>query len=156
ITTDSSSGTGFQVPDGTPVSFSGVDGSLNPTSSTLTSGTQTSTFTGTTPGAGHASVTVGNQTIFADITMIGPGVITGESSTTANGTYGVGSVITITVAFNEAVNVTGTPVLALNSGGTASYTSGSGGSTLSFTYTVGAGQNSNPLDEASSSALTLN
>ena len=43
-----------------------------------------------------------------------------------------------------------------NSGGTASYSSGSGTSTLTFTYTVAAGQDANPLDEASTTALTLN
>ncbi len=82
--------------------------------------------------------------------------MTGVSSTAANGSYGVGSVIAITVAWSEAVVVTGTPKLALNSGGTASYSSGSGTSTLTFTYTVAAGQSANPLDEASASALTLN
>ena len=82
--------------------------------------------------------------------------MTGVSSTTPNGTYGVGSIITITVGFSNPVVVTGTPQLALNSGGVASYTSGSGTSTLTFTYTVAAGQSANPLDEASSSALTLN
>ena len=46
--------------------------------------------------------------------------------------------------------------LALNSGGTASYASGSGTSTLTFTYTVAAGQNSPKLDYTSTSALTLN
>ena len=44
----------------------------------------------------------------------------------------------------------------MNSGGTASYASGSGTSTLTFTYTVAAGQSANPLDEASATALTLN
>ena len=74
--------------------------------------------------------------------------MTGVTSTTANGTYGVGSVITITVGWSKPVVVTGTPQLALNSGGTASYASGSGTSTLTFTYTVAAGQNANPLDYA--------
>ena len=82
--------------------------------------------------------------------------VTGVSSTTPNGTYGVGATISINVNFSNPVVVTGTPQLALNSGGTASYTSGSGTSTLTFTYTVAAGQNANPLDEASASALTLN
>ena len=36
--------------------------------------------------------------------------------------------------------VTGTPTLSLNSGGTATYTSGSGTNSLVFTYTVGAGE----------------
>ena len=82
--------------------------------------------------------------------------VTGVSSTTPNGDYGIGSVITITVAWSKNVVVTGTPELALNSGGTASYSSGSGTSTLTFTYTVAAGQNSSRLDYTSTSALTLN
>ena len=82
--------------------------------------------------------------------------VTDVSSTTVNGTYGVGKTIAITVGFTNPVVVTGTPRLALNSGGTATYASGSGSSTLTFTYTVAAGQSANPLDEASTSALTLN
>jgi hypothetical protein len=83
-------------------------------------------------------------------------VVTNVSSTTANGTYGVGATIPITVTFNKAVNVIGTPLLALNSGGTAAYTSGSGTSTLTFAYTVAAGQSSAHLDYTSTAALTLN
>ena len=41
--------------------------------------------------------------------------------------------------------VTGTPQLALNSGGTANYSSGSGTSTLTFTYTVGGGREQHQL-----------
>ncbi len=42
---------------------------------------------------------------------------------------------------SEAVNVTGTPTLTLNDGGTATYTGGTGTNALTFSYTVGAGQN---------------
>ena len=35
----------------------------------------------------------------------------------------------------------GTPTLTLNDGGTATYTGGSGTNALTFSYTVGAGQN---------------
>jgi len=83
-------------------------------------------------------------------------VVTNVSSTAANGSYGTGAIITVTVTFSKAANVTGTPLLALNSGGTAVYTSGSGTSTLSFSYVVGAGQNSPALDATSTAALTLN
>ncbi len=72
--------------------------------------------------------------------------VTNVTSTTPNGTYAAGAVISIQVAFNVAVTVQGTPQLALNSGGTASYASGTGGSTLTFTYTVAAEQNSPRLD----------
>src|SRR5262249_50669762 len=62
----------------------------------------------------------------------------------------------ITITFSGTVTVTGTPLLALNDGGTASYASGSGTSSLTFNYTVGAGEQTSKLDAASSSALTLN
>ena len=78
------------------------------------------------------------------------------TSTTANGSYGISSVITITVGWSEAVVVTGTPQLALNSGGTANYSTGSGTSTLTFIYNVAAGQNSPKLDYTSTGALALN
>ena len=53
-----------------------------------------------------------------------------------------GQSISILVTFAEPVNVTGTPQLALNDGGVASYVSGSGTATLAFNYTVGANQKS--------------
>ena len=58
--------------------------------------------------------------------VFGPSVlwVTGVSSTDANETYGLGATIPITVTFNEPVTVTGTPQLALNDGGVASYVSG--------------------------------
>ena len=68
--------------------------------------------------------------------------VTNVTSTKADGAYPAGTLIPVTVTFSENVTVTGTPTLALNSGGTASYSSGSGGSTLTFNYTVGAGDNS--------------
>jgi hypothetical protein len=85
--------------------------------------------------------------------------ITNVSASTSDGAYGAGQTVTITVDFSSAVNVDttgGTPTLALNGGGNATYTGGSGGTTLSFTYVVGAGQNSADLDVSSTSALSLN
>jgi hypothetical protein len=81
------------------------------------------------------------------------------TSTDANGIYSAGSVITITIEFSETVTVTGTPQLTLETGTTdriASYSSGSGTSTLVFTYTVQAGDTSSDLDYVSTSALALN
>ena len=82
--------------------------------------------------------------------------VTSVTSSTANGTYGAGSSISIQVAFSAAVTVTGNPQLALNSGGTANYSSGSGSTTLSFTYIVGVGDSSAHLNYTSAAALTLN
>ena len=52
---------------------------------------------------------------------------------------------TVALNFSEAVNVTGTPSLALNSNGTANYVSGTGSNTLQFDYTVAAGQSAADL-----------
>jgi len=82
--------------------------------------------------------------------------VTNVSSSTANGTYGTGANISIQITFSGIVVVTGGPQLALNSGGTGNFSSGSGTSTLSFTYIVAAGQNSAHLDYASTTALSLN
>ena len=70
----------------------------------------------------------------------GPGVVNG------NGTVGAGSTIRLSMNFNEAVDVTGTPTLKLNSNGTAKYVSGSGTNTLQFDYKVGAGENAADLE----------
>lgn len=96
-----------------------------------------------------------------DLTLTAPiaPTVTSVSSSTANGTYKIGDVITVTVRFDSAVNVTGTPTLTLETGTTdrvLNYLSGSGTDTLSFSYTVQAGDSSADLDYASSSALSLN
>ena len=81
--------------------------------------------------------------------------IVSVSSTAANGSYGVGNTIFIQVVFTEPVFVTGTPQLALNSGGTALYNSGSGTSTLTFRYDISTGQNVADLDYVNTSSLSL-
>ena len=58
---------------------------------------------------------------------------------TASPTTGIehaGDTISLTLGFNEAVTVAGTPTLSLNDGGTATYIGGSGTSTLTFSTTV--------------------
>ncbi|MEI7829581.1 MAG: hypothetical protein WCI31_07415, partial [Prolixibacteraceae bacterium] len=83
--------------------------------------------------------------------------VSSVSSTATNGTYKPGDAIAIVVNFSEAVLVTGTPKLALNSGGSAaaSYASGSNSNALTFNYTVASGETSADLDYSSTSALTL-
>lgn len=82
-------------------------------------------------------------------------VVTGVTSSTANATYNTGASISIQVTFDQSVTVTGAPALSLNSGGTATYASGSPGTTLTFSYIVGATDNSSDLDYSSTSALSL-
>ncbi|WP_375311178.1 heparin lyase I family protein [Bradyrhizobium sp. A5] len=73
-------------------------------------------------------------------------VASGSGITSGNGTLGVGGVVTLTMNLSEAVTVSGgTPTLKLNNGGTATYAGGSGTNALTFSYTVGAGQNTSDL-----------
>ncbi|MCP3459283.1 heparin lyase I family protein [Bradyrhizobium sp. CCGUVB23] len=62
--------------------------------------------------------------------------VTQASASPGTGTEHVGDAITLTLGFNEAVTVSGTPTLSLNDGGTASYVGGSGTGTLTFKTTV--------------------
>ncbi|RWC19510.1 glycoside hydrolase family 16 protein, partial [Mesorhizobium sp.] len=62
--------------------------------------------------------------------------VTQVAASPATGVEHAGDAITMTVAFNKAVTVTGAPTLSLNDGGTASYVSGSGTSALTFRTTV--------------------
>nr|WP_249159125.1 Ig-like domain-containing protein [Bradyrhizobium jicamae] len=56
-----------------------------------------------------------------------------------------GKVVTITLGFNNAVSVTGTPELQLSDGKVAGYVSGSGSQALVFSYTVQDGDSSADL-----------
>ncbi|MFX1557910.1 MAG: Ig-like domain-containing protein, partial [Promethearchaeota archaeon] len=97
-----------------------------------------------------------NKDIVIDTTA--PTVI-GVSSTNADGTYGVGEIIDITVIFSETVDVTGAPQLILEMGSPdviINYVSGSGSTTLTFTYTVISGHNTPDLDYNATDALSLN
>ena len=97
-----------------------------------------------------------NKNIVIDTTAP---TVSDVTSTLANGTYGTGQVVPVTVTFSEPVTVTGTPRLLLETGATdrsATYTSGSGTTTLTFNYTVQAGDTSADLDYDDTAALTLN
>lgn len=84
--------------------------------------------------------------------------VSSVTSSTSNGTYKIGGTIDIQVNFSAPVTVNGTPQLTLETGATdrsVNYASGSGSSTLSFQYTVQAGDNSADLDYASTTSLAL-
>ena len=77
----------------------------------------------------------------------------------AAGTYTFGETLTLTVTFTQAVQVSGTPLLALATGTTpaeATYSSGTGTNVLSFTYVIGAGDTSADLDYVSTTSLSAN
>ena len=67
------------------------------------------------------------------------------SASPLSGALSTGDAITFVLEMDEPWEVTGTPTLALNSGGVANYTEGSGTATLRFTYIVGNGQRAAPL-----------
>jgi hypothetical protein len=78
-------------------------------------------------------------------------IITNVTSSVEDGTYIVGDIIPIQVTFSSPVFVEGTPGLSLNTSGSAPYVSGSGSSTLTFGYTVGATDETSDLDYSDTS-----
>lgn len=137
--------------------------------------TRSATFTPTTDtNSGTASITVAAGT-YTDTAGNNGGAgtspsitfdtlapaITSVTASTPDGTYATGDILSLVVNFNEAVTVNlvdGTPQLLLETGSTdhaAVYTSGSGTSALTFSYSVQAGDTSADLDIESNAALTL-
>ncbi|HTZ05527.1 MAG TPA: SwmB domain-containing protein, partial [Gaiellaceae bacterium] len=115
--------------------------------------TNDATLTLPTPGAPGSLGA--NKSIVIDTTAP---MVAGVSATNANGAYTTGATIHVTVAFTEPVTVTGTPKLALDTSParSATYAGGSGTSTLTFDYTVQAGDTSADLDYTATTSLTLN
>ncbi|MEN2388563.1 Ig-like domain-containing protein, partial [Comamonas sp. A7-5] len=101
------------------------------------------------------------DTIQISVEQPNPQVL-GVDTSTPDGTYKVGDQIQIQVQFDQSVFVDsngGTPTLLLETGAidrTATYVSGSGSNTLTFVYTVQAGDLSTDLNYASTTALSLN
>jgi hypothetical protein len=110
---------------------------------------------------GSGGTQTDTDTLNITVNPINP-LVTNVSASTANGSYKVGDAVTLTVTFDSPVNVDttgGSPTLLLETGSTdrnATYVSGSGTNTLTFTYTVQAGDVSGDLDYASTAALALN
>jgi len=120
-------------------------------------GTNGSTANYTTDQTNNTTSSVfSSATETANITVNPVPTITSVSAATPDNTYGIGTNIDITVQFSEIVNVTGAPQLSL-AGVTpvASYLSGTGTNTLTFRYTVAAGDSSLDLDYLSITALSL-
>ena len=109
-----------------------------------------------TNGAGNAATLTGAVTNPAGTLQIDTTAPTISSLTESpsSGDLDAGKTVTLTLNLSEAVTVTGgTPTLTLNDGGTATYTGGSGTNALTFSYTVGAGQNTAAL---AATAVNLN
>ena len=70
-----------------------------------------------------------------------------------------GKRLLLQIGFSEVVNVTGTPQLTLETGGSdavVNYSSGTGSNTLTFNYTLSSGEISSDLDYKATSSLVLN
>ena len=137
-------------------SGSGTAGTNTVTTNTLTLNTSYSIFAKATDAGSNASLC----TYLTGYTQenVAP-TVSQVSSTSANGSYKAGAVLPITVTFSEAVVVTGTPVLTLETGVTdaaVNYTSGSGTNVLTFNYTVSAGDTNTALEHVNTASLTLN
>lgn len=134
--------------------------SISLTSSSLTSGTYTFYAQSTDSQGNKSACSSANVTYVVDLST--PSV-TNISATNPDGIYrannGTNSILTIEVHLSEVVVVTGTPQLSLNSGRSgamANYSGGSGTATLTFSYTVQNGDNTNDLDYSSSISLSEN
>ncbi|MEI6029835.1 MAG: Ig-like domain-containing protein [Synechococcaceae cyanobacterium ELA739] len=83
-------------------------------------------------------------------------VVTQVSASPSDGVLAVGETVRLTVVFSSDVFVTGIPALNLANGGVATYSSGSGSTSLNFTYVVNASNTSTAdLATASSNAFSL-
>ena len=86
-------------------------------------------------------------------------IVTSVSATADDGIYGIGDTLLINVGFNEAVTVTGTPQLTIETGdndAALNYISGTGTGALNFQYIISSGHTNFDLDYVSNSSLVLN
>ena len=119
---------------------------------------QVTGVTGTiTDLAGNALSTAGLPETFTGVIVdTTTPTISAISESPSSGDLDAGKTVTFTLTSTEAVTVNttgGTPTLTLNDGSTATYSGGSGTTALTFSYTVGAGQNTAAL---AATALNLN
>ncbi|MET3158134.1 hypothetical protein ABIF34_005159 [Bradyrhizobium japonicum] len=92
---------------------------------TLVTGSQAASWTG-------VGATAPTQPTTPTVTP----AVTQATASPGTGIEHAGDTITLSLAFNKAVTVTGTPTLSLNDGNIATYAGGSGTSTLTFKTTV--------------------
>ena len=116
------------------------------------------------------NATVCNSTVsnvlIANVTMLESVAPTVSGGVTISGASGVqnnllntGDVVSVTATFSENVSVNGTPQLTLLVGTTdrtATYTSGSGGTTLVFQYTIQAGETDSDGISIGADVIALN
>jgi hypothetical protein len=97
-----------------------------------------------------------NRQTIDNVVITKPANVTGVDSTFATGAYPAGTIIPIQITFNDTIQVTGAPILELNTRHNATYASGTGTDTLTFNYTVQADDNLSSLNYHSNTSLALN
>ena len=135
LTGTAEANTTVKIYDGTTllnsVTASG-SGAWSYTTPALANGAHSLTATAT-DAAGNTGVASSALAVTIDTTAP---VVTQTAATPSSGIEFPGDTVTVTLTLSEVVTVTGTPTLALNDGGTATYTGGSGTNALTFSYTV--------------------
>lgn len=79
-----------------------------------------------------------------------------SSVSASSGYFNAGTTIPITITFNSAVTVTGSPLLALSTGANATCAAITNSATVTCNYSVTAGQTAATLDYTSTGALSFN
>jgi hypothetical protein len=110
---------------------------FTPTGLPQGSNTITASETDLAGNTGTAALTFTLETVAPTVTSV--------TASPATAVLGIGQTATLTLNMSSAATVSGTPVLTLNDGGTATYVSGAGTSSLNFLYTVAAGQDTPDL-----------
>jgi hypothetical protein len=151
VTLYSDSGCTAAISSGTTSSGATVDVTTN----SLAAGAYTIYAKSADLAGNTSSCSAANVAYTVDLTAP---TVTNVTSSTANGAYKAGQAISIQVVFSKAIIVTGTPQLTLGTTPleTVDYASGTGTTTLTFTYTIQAGDNSADLDYSATSSLRLN
>ena len=123
---------------GTSNTFGAVSGTTN------ANGIFTTTLASTVPQIEVITATEGGAQETTPV-IFSHTIVTAVAASPNAGDENTGTVITLTLTMSQKVTVTGIPVLTLNDGGTAIYSSGSGSNALIFKYTVANGQNTSAL-----------
>jgi VCBS repeat-containing protein len=156
----------FSDPDGT-LTYTATRGDGTALPTWLTFNAATRTFSGTptstidfnikvTASDGVSSI---SDTFLLALAPVATSVAITGTTGIQNNFLNAGDTITATVNFSELVNVTGTPQLTLNIGGTlvkANYVSGSGTGALTFSYTILDGQTDANGISVNANSLGLN
>jgi len=79
------------------------------------------------------------------VVALATSVTTSSVALSPTGSLSSGTLVTLTFTMSAAVNVAGTPTLLMSTGETASYSSGSGSSTLIFKYTTATAESTTGL-----------